>query len=478
MANQLHTVESVVVLMLENRSFDNLIGFLYTSNGNKSPSGDSYDGLTGNETNPSHPNGTDPVRVSRNTTSPTVPTPDPHEEFEFITEQLFTPPGTRNQGFVIDYATVRGATGADIMRCYDPSMIPCLKSIAENYAVCDAWFASVPSQTWPNRSFVHCGWSNGHVNNAPDDPLRWDIETIYNEMTSTRKASWSVYYDEFFISLTRLQLPKLWKLRYSRNFKPFKEFLKDANAGRLPNYAFVEPNFFHNPITGEQANDQHPPHDVVFGDTFIGHVYNAVVTSPQWKANQVLFIITHDEHGGCYDHVPPPLDAKPPQPGTGDFGFDFKRFGVRVPFVLVSPYVPKGSVFRAPAGQTFDHTSILATLEQRYGLGALKDRETVAPDLGDVLSLPQPRTDSAPIVLPPQEAAFAAAPGDVANAPLNDLQRSIIRAVHHAAIQMPALVPEIAATVAGAATMEPPELVQTIDQAHAYIQNARKHLRI
>src|SRR5712692_2989533 len=143
MANQLHTVESVVVLMLENRSFDNLLGFLYTGNNNTSPNGDPYNGLTGNETNPSNANGTGPVQVQPNTTSPTVPAPDPHEEFDFVTEQLFTPAGTKNQGFVIDYETVRGAAGPDIMRCYDPSMIPCMKYIAENYAVCDAWFASV-----------------------------------------------------------------------------------------------------------------------------------------------------------------------------------------------------------------------------------------------------------------------------------------------------------------------------------------------
>src|SRR5437773_1680017 len=274
MSNQLQTVESVIVLMLENRGFDNVMGFLHTDDGNKTPNGDPYNGLTGNETNPANSDGTSLVPVQREMNDSTVPDPDPHEQFDFVTEQLFIPKGMYNKGFVIDYGTVKNATAADIMRCYDASLTPCLQHIANHYAVCDAWYSSVPSQTWPNRSFVHCGWSNGQV-------------------------------------------------------------------------------------------------------------YNAVVGSKQWKDNKVLFIITHDEHGGTYDHVTPPSDATPPTQGTGDEDFDFTRFGVRVPFVIVSPYIPKGSVIQVPQGKTFDHTSILATLEKLYNLPALKNREKVAPDLGD-----------------------------------------------------------------------------------------------
>lgn len=477
MANQLATVKNVVVLMLENRSFDNAMGFFYTDQGNKSPNGDAYDGLTGNETNPSKMDGSNPVKVQRETNDTTVPTPDPHEEFQFITRQLSTVAGKQNQGFVIDYATVSGADGSKIMHCYDPSVLPCMKFIADNYAVCDSWFCSVPSQTWPNRGFAHTGWSNGHINNAPNNPLQWNVTTIFNEMASTQKASWFIYYDDFFVSLTRLQLPQLWPLGFSKHFKPFKEFLKDANSGNLSNYSFLEPNYFDNPLTGEKSNDHHPPHDVAAADTFIGQVYNAVVTSPQWKANQVLLIITHDEHGGCFDHVPPPSNATPPQPGTGDGGFDFKRLGVRVPFLLVSPYVPKGSVFRAPAGKMFDHTSILATLERRFGLPAMKDREKSAPDLGDVLSLSQPRIDSAPFVFPPAATTFhAIAPHAVSIKPLNDLQKSIVEAMHQATEHPPAKLQAIAAGAPAAPPLPPPQSVQTVEDAFDYIRKGKKAL--
>src|SRR5438874_4465954 len=466
MSNQLQTVESVIVLMLENRGFDNVMGFLHTDDGNKTPNGDSYNGLTGNETNPANSDGTSLVPVQREMDDSTVPDPDPQEEFDHVTDQLFIPKGMYNKGFVIDYGTVKNATAADIMRCYDASLTPCLQHIANHYAVCDAWYSSVPSQTWPNRSFVHCGWSNDHFNNFPYDPFQWSIRTIFNEMAHSGKTSWCVYYDEAFIALTRLQFPELWKFGYSKNFKPFKQFLMDASSGRLPNYAFVEPNFFHNPITGEQANDQHPPHDVTVGDTFIGLVYNAVVGSKQWKDNKVLFIITHDEHGGTYDHVTPPSDATPPTQGTGDEDFDFTRFGVRVPFVIVSPYIPKGSVIQVPQGKTFDHTSILATLEKLYNLPALKDREKVAPDLGDALSLPDARKDTTPYEFPPEKETFFTMPTDrIASMPLNELQISIVHAIYNAVTRAPAEAPEMGVSAEDVATMQAPEEVRTIGQA-------------
>src|SRR3954451_19735999 len=127
MPNQLQTVESVIVLMLENRGFDNLMGFLHTDDGNKTPNGDPYDGLTGNESNPTSIDGTTLIKVQRETSDATVPDPDPHEEFDHITQQLFTPNGTHNQGFVSYYATVKNANAADIMRCYDASLTPCLQ---------------------------------------------------------------------------------------------------------------------------------------------------------------------------------------------------------------------------------------------------------------------------------------------------------------------------------------------------------------
>jgi len=485
MANQLATVESIVVLMLENRSFDNLIGYLYYP-GNTSPNGDAYDGLTGNESNPDS-NG-NPVPVAMIAGSTITPDPDPGEEYQHINMQLFsqnpppspTPPAT-NKGFVLDYEHVVAASDnpsastTQIMGCYPPDVVPCLAEIIRRYAVCDRWFAAVPTQTWPNRSFVHAAWSNGHMNNAPDNPLLWHIDTIFNRMAATQKASWSVYYDDLAVSLTRLQMSQLWPLGYKKHFHDFEDFLHDANAGKLANYVFIEPSFFSNPLNGKPANDQHPIHDVAVGDAFIGKVFNAVVSSPQWTANKVLFIITYDEHGGCFDHVPPAMTAVPPKPGTGAYGFDFKRYGVRVPAVVVSPYVPKGSVFRAAQGQNeFDHTAILATIERRFGIDPLTDRDRNAPDLGPILSLDQPRTDSAPVDIPTPPEPVGAASAAAMDEPLNDLQRSIVTAMHFATIGGGGAPVE----AAEAAPLQPPQTVNTVGDALGYIREGRKRLGI
>jgi phospholipase C len=120
-------------------------------------------------------------------------------------------------------------------------------------------------------------------------------------------------------------------------------------------------------------------------------VYYALRNGPAW--NQTLLIITYDEHGGCYDHVAPPTGAVPPDSCAGEFGFDSTRFGVRVPAVLVSPLIAAGMVFRTPGPVPLDHTSILKTVETRWGLPALTARDAAAPAVGDVLTLPQARTD-------------------------------------------------------------------------------------
>jgi phospholipase C len=131
---------------------------------------------------------------------------------------------------------------------------------------------------------------------------------------------------------------------------------------------------------------------VALGEQLIHDVYEALRAGPGWA--QTLLVITYDEHGGCFDHVPPPWGAVPPDTTTGEFSFGFDRFGLRVPTVLVSPLIAPGTVFRVPAGGTpLDHTSILKTVELRWDLGALTARDAAAPDFGNVLTLTTPRTD-------------------------------------------------------------------------------------
>lgn len=151
---------------------------------------------------------------------------------------------------------------------------------------------------------------------------------------------------------------------------------------------------------------------MALGEQLIHDVYYALRSGPAW--NNTLLIITYDEHGGCYDHVAPPLGAVPPDNSVGEFGFDFKRFGVRVPTVLVSPRIAKGTVFRVPANaMPLDHTSILKTVERRWNLPALTKRDAAASDVGAVLTLAAPRADD-----PLQGVAVPVAAGQVPGANL------------------------------------------------------------
>jgi phospholipase C len=183
-----------------------------------------------------------------------------------------------------------------------------------------------------------------------------------------------VYFHDIAQSVT---LTRLWGDIYT-NFRYFDdEFARDAAGGNLPAYSFIEPRYFADPTTQLMPNDQHPPHDVCYEEALIASVYNAVRAGPGWK--NTLLIITYDEHGGCYDHVVPPAAAAPG--GQTPDGFEFGYFGVRVPAVIVSPWVNKGSVIRPPGLTPFDHTSIIATLAKLFPFPPLTPRDAAAPDL-------------------------------------------------------------------------------------------------
>ena len=213
--------------------------------------------------------------------------------------------------------------------------------------------------------------------------------------------------------------PKLWDPLLDGHFHHFDDFQQDCGNGSLAQYSFIEPNFLSNP------NDEHPPHDVSAGEQFLFDIWQAVSNSPLW--NKTLLIITYDEHGGCYDHVLPPTGAATPDkasnPGQENFRFD--RFGVRVPTVLVSPYINAGTVFRSNTEVPYDHTSILATLRDWVGISESEmlgsARIAAAPNIGPVLTLSQPRTDKPTIAAPsapPQATSLSLPP--------NDLQQSIV----------------------------------------------------
>ncbi|AIY42504.1 Phospholipase C 4 precursor [Collimonas arenae] len=436
MGRILPQIEHIVVVMFENRSMDNMLGWLYADGSAPAAvlpgtGAAQFDGLRADMWNPANAgyfSGDPPqkIMVARGAVSNTIPDPDPEETFDNVTYQLYGPQGAAAlapypmQGFVINYATTATSDATQIMQCHDCAQVPVLAALARQYAVSDAWFASVPSQTWPNRAFVHAGTSNGRVNNgSPPDPFKWDVPTIYNVLQSIG-VSWSVYSDTLVCpSLTRTMFPKLWDPLLNSHFCGFTGFVDACASDTLPAYSFIEPSFLLEP------NDQHSPHDVQAGETFLHAIWSAVSTSPGW--NQTLLVITSDEHGGCYDHVLPPGNVAAPDAASqpGDEGFCFNRLGVRVPTVLVSPYIAAGTVFRSDTGVPYDHTSILATLREWLDIAPAdmlpSKRVAAAPTLAQVLTLPMPRSDLPVIPVPGTTWVQP-----TLSAPLNDLQKSLV----------------------------------------------------
>ena len=397
----LASISHVVVLMLENRSFDHMLGYLYADAGNVSPSGQPFEGLAGNESNPDA-NG-NPVSVYQITPSTPnayfMPGADPGEGYKATNDQLWgsdTAPASgaqaTMQGFVKDFAytigwettekwtIVEGTTAEWIMGCFTPQALPVLSALAKGYAVCDHWFASAPTETLPNRAFALAGTSQGHLD---DTTKTYTCPSIFGTLTSAG-VSWRVFgYNAQ--PLTKADFPDITGADPS-HFGLFTDFKAAAAAGTLPAFTFLEPSW------SSTGNSQHPNYDVALGEQLIHDTYEALRSGPGW--DQTLFVLTYDEHGGCYDHVPPPWGATPPDNTAGEFGFGFDRFGVRVPTLLISPLIAPGTVYRVSAGSVpLDHTSVLKTIEQRWNLQPLTARDAAAPGFGDVLTLTAPRTD-------------------------------------------------------------------------------------
>ncbi len=431
-----NAMDHVVVIMFENRSFDNLLGRLYEPGEVAS-----FEGVLGKDlSNPVPEWAADPAgRTSVPyglATNFNTPSPDPGEEYPHVNTQLFgiiNPPENRGKlaqhmlppynapadplqrpgmdGFVADYiSAVAAETGsqpgydqyAQIMTGYGPAQLPVLAPLAKGFAAFDHWFCEVPSQTFTNRSFFHAASSSGLVLNlTPADsfPLRNSAKTLF-ELLDARGLGWRVYCDPpSHISLTGLIHARRLADKFRSNFFSTEQFYADAAAGQLPAYSFIEPNLLYG------HNDMHPAFDALFpdmqldppssllgGEALLARVYDAVRSSAipgGSNAYNTLLLVTFDEHGGTYDHVPPPAAAPPdPAAGPGQCGFTFDRLGVRVPTIAISAWVPEGAVVTAE----YRHTSMLATLRSHWSLGPpLTGRDAGAAELDQVLSLTVPR---------------------------------------------------------------------------------------
>jgi phospholipase C len=418
-------IEHVVVLMLENRSFDCMLGWLY-------PDRTDFDGLRGSESNPRHrQNGTvEQVPVwndgSISADAACIPKPDPGESFDDISMQIFGlhPNGTAHMNGFVDNYMRQPAVGPlrdprAVMHCFVPEQLPVLSLLARSFGTCDRWFASAPCETWPNRLFVHTGTGGGQANNAAvQRPVI--LPTVFHRLARGGRQ-WRVYFHDVPQTAALVSLWP-WIPMHFRFFDP--EFGIDAASGTLPHYSFIEPRYFANRVLNYIPNDAHPPHNVVYAEQLVAEVYNTVRSSPAWE--RTLLLIVFDEHGGCYDHVPPPTAIPVGLPARNGFRFD--RYGPRVPAVVVSPYVPAGSLVRPRSdGPPFDHTSIIATLDCLFDLGApLSLRAARAPDLTSALKLERPE-NSGPdridaVVAKPDYEEMQAARG----LPRNNYQRRLM----------------------------------------------------
>ena len=402
MATGLDKLQHIVVLMMENRSFDHMLGSLTAVN-------PKIDGVTPDLSNPDA-NG-NPVKAQPLAEFQAQLQPDPDHHFPAVDLQIFggdtSPTRVANmQGFVKSYFNQQRDLkhSQKIMYYFAQKDLPVLTTLALEFAVFNRWFASIPGPTICNRAFAHYGTSFGRVDmnllyiNEP-------FKSIYNRLIdATPKHTSKLYY--YDTASSTMEITNLLQ-HQPELFGTYPQFLDDCAKGNLPDYAFVEPNYSdHETDSGEEtANDQHPDHNVQHGEIFIASIYQAIKNSPLWPNTALL--IVYDEHGGIYDHVAPPacpkdqFTASANDTGTG-MPFAFDRLGVRVPAILVSPWIQKGTI----VDRVFDHASIPATVT-KFFLGDYSPRsprETSAdvfiePNSGTVdparnlLSLSTMRTD-------------------------------------------------------------------------------------
>jgi phospholipase C len=363
-------LQQIVVLMMENRSFDHMLGSLKA----KFPK---INGLTGNESNPDTAGTV--VKVSPTAGFQGQLASDPDHHFPGVDLQIFGGAQDDNrvpnmQGFVKDYFTQTNDVNRShaIMNYFTQAQLPVLTELATEFAVFNGWFASIPGPTICNRAFAHYGTSFGQV--GMDIFYLLDpILSVYERMVNAGQTSKLYYYDQPSSTMEVVNLLK----KEPQVFATFDQFLADCKSGSLPQYSFIEPCYNDHPgDDGGQilASDQHPDHDVREGERFIATVFNAIRTNPAvWQSTALL--IVYDEHGGLYDHVVPPACtpdgyiAQAADTGTGR-PFAFDRLGIRVPAILVSPWIARGTVVPGPEdpvnGRIFEHASIPATVTSRF----------------------------------------------------------------------------------------------------------------
>jgi len=420
--------------MEENRSFDHMFGYYPGVNG-----------LTGKEWNPydtSHPEAGG-ITVSRD--APYVAPCDPNHGTPATTLKIFGRNATekkdfsdaRMDGFVEFETNAKHVNACDVMKGFTPDKLPVMTALAQEFVLFDRYFCSHAGPTWPNRMYFLSATSAGSTETGPwylnEVGKLFPQKTFYDQVAEAG-FTWRNYYND-----TPWELFMESIAHHPENLVSMDQFFKDASEGNLPNYAFINPRCGINITTGIGSTDQHPDHDVAAGEQFYKDIYEALRSSPQW--NDTLFIITYDEHGGFYDHVPTPLNVPPPD---GDKSYPdadvlFNRLGIRIPTLVISPWVPKGFVVSEPpaaqkpaANSEYEATSIMSTVRKILGINAapLTKRDAWSATFEHILeTMDTPRTDC-PLHLPAAPPPALSIEAE-AEQPPNELQMHIMTVLSH-----------------------------------------------
>jgi len=417
----LQNIKTVILLMFENRSFDNMLGHL------------SFEGLqpAANGIVPP-PNQDQYANLYQGGVYYPFPRPQdsqlqsdvPHE-YNFVATQLAADAGGQPTmtGFVEAYADFTGQNPniqSDPMCFFGSAEVPVTSFLAQKFCTCDQWFCPLPTSTQPNRTVAFCGQSAIYETKLQAIP---DTGNIFDWLTANN-VTWGVYHDGFpFFAL----YPGLWGQVLGPNFHDYEQLGTDLKNGTAPQVIIVEPSYQDAPHIGpDHPNDNHPPLVVGWGEDFLRRTYQAATMNPEIWA-QTLMIVYYDEHGGFFDHVPPPGfdnaaagNAAPPAP------YAFNTLGPRIPAILISPWIAPGTVNH----EQFDHTAVLQLLAELFNIdGVYSDAVSYRADHG-INSISKALTDTAtsvPPPPPPPDPIFAKTLlGDnIATPPDNDMGRSL-----------------------------------------------------
>lgn len=326
------------------------------------------------------------------------------------------------------------------MKCFAPEHVTAITNLTMEFGVIDGWYASVPGPTMVNRAYAASATSHGMGTNDPVTIAKGlPQKTMFRQLLEMG-LDYRVYYQDI---PTLLQFKDMRHKDARPRYNRLEQLYTDIKNGDMPEFSWVEPAYYS--TKNQAATDQHPDHDVSLGEEIIKNIYDTLRSSPIW--NEAAFIITYDEHGGFFDHVVPPTNVPNPDDlNSTDDPFDFTRLGVRVPAVIVSPWVPKGTVIHAPeipsdsteTPSQYEHSSIISTFvhnvfKPKSGHKSpeyLTKRDAWAQSFHSIFNtLTEPRNDC-PITTPDVVSHSKLAPGVIppqdGSLPLSDLQMELI----------------------------------------------------